>query len=421
MKALWIARTLPFPLDAGDRIYSARLMRAFAEAGADLTVTGFAATPAEATPLDWPVRWCTVPGAPHGTLRSLASTQPLVGAAHATPAYRRLMDELAAEAWDVVVIDQYGMGWAMAPFLRRSRGREPPLLVHLAHDHEASLTAALVRGFKGSAVRRLGLWQNSVKTGWQERRIVRRADLVSAITDEDAERFRLDAPATPSVVLTPGYGGAVALSRQIDASVPRNVVMVGSYQWVAKSENLRQFVAAADAAFHAHGITLHVVGSMSEALAQELRASTRATVLHGFKADIAPHFAAARIAVVPEVIGGGFKLKFLDYFFGRVAVATLGQAAAGLPDEIRRAMIVRDDLPALVRSIVDAIDDTPRLSALQQAAFAAAEARYHWADRGRSLREAIKQVAAARRRSAAGQEGALRDPPGKPGTQGTHG
>jgi len=235
----------------------------------------------------------------------------------------------------------------------------------------------------------------------------------------------------PSVVLTPGYDGAVAMRAGIDAGVPRNVVMVGSYQWVAKSENLRQFVAAADAAFHAHGITLHVIGSMSDALALELRRSSKATVLHGFVADIGPHFAQARIAVVPEVIGGGFKLKFLDYFFGRVAVATLAQAAAGLPDEIRDAMIVSPDLPALVSSIIEAIDDTPRLTALQHGAFVAAEARYHWADRGRGLREAINQVAAAHRRPDAsacplsrwerGQESPLRDEPGKPSTAGTHG
>ncbi len=101
---------------------------------------------------------------------------------------------------------------------------------------------------------------------------------------------------------------------------------------------------------------------------------------------------------------------------------------------------MRDDLPALVRSIIEAIDDTPRLSALQQAAFAAAEARYHWADRGRGLREAVEQVAAARRRSAAERAGDAAtqvaqvtqvmpvmpvqvspSKPGNPSAQGTHG
>lgn len=61
-RGLWIARELPFPLDSGDRIYSGHLMRAVAEAGVDLTVTGFASEPVAAPPVEWPVFWRRVPG-----------------------------------------------------------------------------------------------------------------------------------------------------------------------------------------------------------------------------------------------------------------------------------------------------------------------------------------------------------------------
>lgn len=391
-RGLWITRSLPFPLDTGDRIYSARLMRAVAEAGADLTVIGFAPAAPGALPADGPIRWRVVPGEPHGMLRSLFSPLPLVAASHATAAYRHQIESLATEDWDFVVFDQYGTGWALPTFVRR-RGERRPVLVHVAHDHEASVYASLVRGFKGSPLKRLGLWQNGVKTGVLERRIARSVDLVTAITEEDAARFGVDAPGAASVVLTPGYSGAVSTRARIDADVPRNVVMVGNYNWVAKSENLREFVKAADATFHRHRITLHVIGSMPEALASEIRGSTQATVLHGFVDDIAPHFADARLAVVPEEIGGGFKLKFLDYIFGRVAVASLTHATAGLPEEIRRSMICRDDLPGLVQAIVDHIDDTEGLSTLQQSAWRAAQARYRWADRGRDLLDAIRRLA----------------------------
>lgn len=394
-RGLWITRALPFPMNTGDSIYTAGLVRAVADAGAALTVVGFPPQPADALPAGWPVRWLTVAGARHGTLRALASPLPLVAAMHATAAYRAQIEALADEAWDFVVFDQHGTGWALAPFLRRRRAGGP-VLVHVAHDHEAAVSRALALGFRGSAFKRLGLWQNALKTGAMERRIVRSVDLVTAITDEDAAQFAATAPQAARVVLTPGYGGSAVAERHIDATVPRHVVMVGNYHWMAKAENLRQFVAAADAAFHAHGITLHVLGAMAPALAQELARSTRATVLHGYVADSAPHFAAARIAVVPEQIGGGFKLKFLDYIFSRVAVASLGHATAGLPEPVRQAMICRDDLPALVQAIVETIDDTERLSELQQRAYAAAQARYRWADRGRDLLAAVQRVASRR-------------------------
>ncbi|MFZ4289269.1 glycosyltransferase [Variovorax sp. HJSM1_2] len=395
MRGLWITRALPFPLDTGDRIYSARLIRAVADAGADLTVVGFAPTPASAVPEDWPVQWRLVEGEPHGTARALLHTMPLVAAAHATRGYRSLVHELAREPWDFVVFDQYGTGWAMPEFRSHRISGQAPVLVHVAHDHEASVYESLVRGFQGSFFRRAGLWQNWLKTRALERHIARTVDLVTAITNEDAKLFAADAPRTGSVVLTPGYLGAVSQRSSIGPEVPRNVIMVGNYKWVAKSENLRQFVAAADAAFHAAGITLHVIGAMTEALANELRQSTRATVLHGFVDDVAPHFANARIAVVPEEIGGGFKLKFLDYFFARVAVASLTHATAGLPGEIRDAMICSPNIADLVRDIVAHIDNTEKLSNLQAAALTAAQSRYRWEDRGRDLLEAISRLSNA--------------------------
>ncbi|RCW76041.1 glycosyltransferase [Pseudorhodoferax soli] len=395
MKALWIARAQPFPLDTGDRIYTARLLRAVAQAGADITFAGFPCEPPAVVPADWPVRWRLVPGTPRGTARSLLSTMPLVAASHATPAYRQLVEELAQETWDFVVFDQYGLGWAMAPFLKARAGRAAPVLVHVAHDHEASVYTSLVRGFKGSVFKHAGLWQNLIKTRAIERHIARTVDLVTAITLEDAEKFHADAPDTATVVLTPGYDGVVSTRERMPADTPRNVIMVGNYHWVAKSENLRQFVAAADALFHQNGITLHVIGGIPDDLAAELRRSSRATVIHGFVDEIASHFAQARLAIVPEAIGGGFKLKFLDYIFNRVAVATLAYAAAGLPQDIRASMLQSDNLAGLARAIVEAIGDHERLNGMQQRAFVAAQSRYRWPDRGNDLLAAVRSARAS--------------------------
>ncbi len=399
MRGLWLCRALPFPLDTGDRIYSARLLRSLADAGAELTVAGFAPEPAGAVPQDWPVRWLTVPGQPHGVARSLLSTLPLVGAAHDTAAYRELVQRLAGEDWDFVVFDQYGLSWAMAPFLKRRarRSGQGPALVHVAHDHEASVYASLVRGFRGSGLKRAALWQNWLKTGRAERHLARSVDLVTAITPEDAGRFAIDAPRTASVVLTPGYGGAVSgrephRRRGAAAGVDgRQLPLGGPSPRTCASSSPPPMPA-----FHAAGITLQVVGSMSDELAAELRAGTKATVLHGFVEDIAPHLANARIAIVPEEIGGGFKLKFLDYIFGRVAVASLSHATAGLPDEIRQAMICRSDLAGLVQGIVEHIGDVELLTRLQARALEAAQARYRWEDRGRDLLEAIRRRTIAR-------------------------
>ncbi|HSV68759.1 MAG TPA: glycosyltransferase [Methylibium sp.] len=388
-RGLWLARERPFPFDSGDRIYTARLARAVAEAGADLTLTGYAADAAP-PPADWPVRFVRVAGAPRSKWRALASPLPLVTAVHATPAYRALLRDLLDERWDFIVLDQYGMGWALDACLHARGAGHRPLLVHVAHDHEASLSAALYRDYSGSSLKRALLWQNHVKTRLAERRLARRVDLLSAITAEDAARFRRDAPGTPSLALTPGYDGVPVAGAAPRATLERRVLLVGSFQWLVKQHNLQQFIAAADPVFARHGIVLDVIGSMPSALAQTLREQVHATRLHGFVDDIAPWLAGARLAVVPEAIGGGFKLKFLDYVFGRVPVATLEDAAAGLPPALRAAMLRRADLPGLVEAIVATIDDGVRLDGMQQRAADAARALFRWSDRGEALLSAVR-------------------------------
>jgi glycosyltransferase involved in cell wall biosynthesis len=171
------------------------------------------------------------------------------------------------------------------------------------------------------------------------------------------------------------------------------VVLVGSFRWVAKQENVRALVREAAPAFARQGIVLDIVGSMPDALRDELSGHAAVRV-HGFVDDLAPLLENARMALVPEVIGGGFKLKLLDYVFHRVPVVTLQGAAAGLPEALRQAMLPCADLPALVDTVVRQIDDTALLDRLQQQAFDVARHAYDWKDRGRALLAAMRAAKA---------------------------
>jgi glycosyltransferase involved in cell wall biosynthesis len=397
LRGLWLARELPFPQDAGDKIYSGNLAKALAETGTDLTLVGIRPAGDPPVPGDWPIKWNVVPGKARSTLRSLISTMPLVAASYATPDYRRRIAELTKEEWDFVVIDQYGLGWALPLIKSQIQSEKLPVLVHVAHDHEATLLESLYRNFKGSYAKRLVLWQNYLKAKQFERDIASHVDLVTAITEEDAKKFASDAPDSGIVVLKPGYSGTVSSREKISTDTPRRVVLVGSFHWIAKQENLRRFVEIADPVFAAKGIELQIIGSIPDVFAAELSRNASATFITGFVESIEPYLEAARIAVVPEAIGGGFKLKFLDYIFGRMPVATLTNAAAGLPEDILDAMVCSESLECLARDIADVIDNLLELNAMQETALSRAETLFRWSDRGNNLLLAIQDCLRMRR------------------------
>jgi glycosyltransferase involved in cell wall biosynthesis len=390
MRCLWLARSLPFPQDSGDRIYSAQLARALAQAGAEVDFVGHRSSEAEPPP-DWPVRWHAIDGGCRSKWRAMASLQPMNGAIHDTPAYRARLAEMLTWRWDAVVIDTYGMGWALAQVKRVTQRRpRPPALVHTSHNHEAALWHGMVREFHGSPLRKAALWQNALKVERIERRLAREVDLMSCITPEDARALGEHTVRAP-LVLTPGYSGAEAAPHPITAATPRRVVLMGSFRWVAKQENLKALVQCADAAWREHGIQLDVIGDVPPELREQLARYT-SVVVHGFVDDVEPFFRNARMALVPEVIGGGFKLKFLDYVFGRMPVVTLNDAAAGVPAAVRDAMLGCADLDELVRTVVERIDDLPTLARLQREALDAARTTFDWSDRGRALLRAVREL-----------------------------
>lgn len=390
-RCLWIARDRPFPLDSGDRIYTARMAESLAAAGITVhmlahadEVTGMNRAAAK-LPADWGVELEVVPGGKLPVWRALASLDPLASAVHPTAAYRRQLASALDGEWQLIVIDQLGSVWALDAVLRYRKRHPDCRLIYLSHNHETSLWQGMAERFDGSLPRRIAMRQNAWKAARAERRLSRSVDLITTITKEDAERFGADRQAAPCLALTPGYSGQVRAERVITGSTPRQVILVGSFRWVVKQENLRQFLAVADPGFAQARISLQVVGDVPPGLRAELSANLQATTLHGFVDDLSGLMNDARIAVVPELIGGGFKLKFLDYLFMRLPVATIAAASAGLPTALREQMLQFDDLQSLVHGIIAQIDAIDDLNRRQAQGFELARSHFEWADRGKAL------------------------------------
>lgn len=398
LRCLWISRDIPFPQDAGDRIYSANLAAALARANVDVRYLGYLQTEAQAVPGNWVTEWVAVNGAKRNAHSALLSRYPRIAAVHATRSYRELLQQQLDEYWDAIVLDGYGSGWALQACLqaRAQCTTRRPLLIYVSHNHEESLWRDMTRATDRLSVKRLAVWQNYRKARALERALVGHAELVTTISAEDAQAYAEQQHSNPhrstTIVLTPGYAGPTRVKRGISTETPRRVVMMGSYRWLIKQENLRRLVALADPVFAANNIVLDIIGDVPEELLRELLPQVRATRFHGFVTDVLPFFDQARLALVPEVVGGGFKLKFLDYIFGRVPVVTIAAATAGIPPTLAECMLPCDDLNSLVNTVVQSIDNINTLNLLQDQAYQRAAPLFRWDDRGHTLATTIRRV-----------------------------
>jgi glycosyltransferase involved in cell wall biosynthesis len=395
MQCLWLTREFPDPPTRGDLLYTHHLVRSLAAAGAALTVLCLDRSDAAAarTPPDAPIAWRRLPRRDVRRVWSLASTLPSDSYRTATVDFRRELDRLLSERrWDAVILDHIATGWALEPLLRwrRRTGTTLPL-VYVSANHETSLKAEVADSQRGSTLYKNVLRYDAYKFARLERRIVEAASLVTAITEEDAALYRRDFPHRRIHPLPPGYDGTVVATRTIGPDVPRRCIHFGSLDWIAKKQSMRDFIAVADDTFATAGIGLDVVGTIAPDF-ESVFESCRSVRLVGRVPDGAPHLAAARIGLMIDRVGGGFKLKHLDYIFHRLPTVSMRGQTHGLDLRDDLEIKIADDYPAMVDWVRAHIDDFDKLNDMQNRAFERARERFDWGKRGRELYDLLKEV-----------------------------
>jgi glycosyltransferase involved in cell wall biosynthesis len=388
MRCLWLTLADPEPRYNGQFVYSGGLIDAVAATGSEIEVLGLGRAESDRVNglRDEQIVWWLPEDRLHSHWGSLASILPHTAYRCRTTGIRQLLGELLERGgWDAIVFDGISVGWALSRVLAHYSGSAiRPKLIYISHNHEESLRAQIAEN-QTSFLRRQAVRLDALKTSRLERELVEAVDFVAAITPEDLSLYRRRHSDKPMGVLTPGYRGRRLPERLIGADLPRRAVIVGSFDWIAKRMNLEEFVDVADPLFAEKGVELQAIGSADNAFLDRLRGKTVATDFTGTVPDVDRYMDEARIAIVPERNGGGFKLKMLDYVFNRIPIFALSGSFAGVPLIHDDSVVLFPDHAALARGVLDAIDDTDRLNRLQERAFVACRDRFDWASRGRQI------------------------------------
>lgn len=389
MRCLWLTWIDPLPEHDGQRIYSGRLIEALASEGVEVDVLCFECdeSPRRDGDGNESIRWWLVPQEARPAWQSFFSRLPHVTHRSGTWAMRHRFSQLLGQRhWDTIVMDGLYTGWALRLLRDRQSTEGPqPRLVYISHNHEETTRANVASNFDGNVFKGMALMRDARKAAELERHMVDQADAITAITAEDALHFAARARGKPILTLSPGYAGRRLAARRITAEVPRRALLVGSFEWLAKQMNLREFLTIADPIFAAAGVELQVVGNGESAFFDSLRRELKGTEIVGPVDDLFPYLDQARIAIVPERSGGGFKLKILDYVFNRLPLAALEHSIAGVPPQLRDSLLTFPRHEDLAAGVVGVIDDFDRLNRFQEQAFLICADVFDWSTRGSAL------------------------------------
>lgn len=385
---LWITRQDPRPADSGEFIYSLGLIRALAATKTmRLTVLAHQAAPSE---LEIPhVNWVLPSPVPAKSLLSLFSNRPSDAHRLAGNAIQdALKEQLAKHEFAGAIIDQAANGWALDQL-----PPELPLL-YLSHNHEAVVRNEIASSQEGSLPLRFALRHDASKYAALERRLCAAAKAICAITPRDEKNFRLEFPDKDYYQLPPGFEGDIpeAPLRPMTEAIPRRVVLAGTFGWIAKRRNLEAFLQDAAEPFQQADIQFHVVGKAAPEYFGGLAKRFPWARFIPNVPSMEPHLRDARIGLIPEALGGGFKLKALDYVFHGLPLASIESALSGLPLTPGEHVIAAGTTADLAREVTAKVDNLDFLNQAAQGALDQCRHSFHWADRGQTLATALSRL-----------------------------
>ena len=396
-KVLAINNYIPNTLHTGGRIYSYYLFRAIADL-VDVSLLGQEDVEKDVrnqvSAADWANEIMEVEYKKRKVWHSLFSVYPNSIFQCRTICFKKKLREIALEdSYDAIICSHFITSWAalyINSYRERHKKKSLPIIL-ITHNYESAIRWGLFRNEK-SFIRASVYLLDAFKTFLYERKILSKYDIVTAITNHDSkliEKYTQDRP----VVITPGYQGKMLQDRSITNNTKRQVVLVGSYYWVAKQNNVKKLVELSDTLFSRNDINLVVVGAGPDSFYRSL-SKYSSVITVGRVNSFEEYIAESRGAIIAETDGGGFKLKALDYIYNRIPIFALQDSIMGLPINPGKDYLEYKNLHQLINGIVYSIDDFSLLNQLANNAFNVCEGKFDWCDRGYILSNVITKLVA---------------------------
>ena len=220
-----------------------------------------------------------------------------------------------------------------------------------------------------------------------EERYAPRVSMNLMMSTLDARRLEEVAPGSQTAVV---HNGVNAEWFKVQSSIPvrsREIVFVGPLYMYPNWDGIRLFVRESWPVIRRKDpeATLTLVGRATSAQVAELEAEDGVQVL-GFVPDIRPFIAGAQCCIAPLHIGGGTRLKILEYWAMGKPVVSTAIGCEGLRAKDGGNILVRDEPEAFADAVIDLLSDADFAESLGVNARATVEAEYTWDRIGTDLR-----------------------------------
>lgn len=397
---LFITRYFPYPGHAGAWLWSAMLIKIFAEKFESVSVICFENPNCKAeldknlSHFDFPpnISFHIAASKSLNILNRALSVLPNAALSHDSSSARLLLRELMLDHPSNIVIDHIGSSWAYRVINSAQVKYPDNKLIYCTHNYEVGARLSIAKMLIKKPWKALPHFIDAIKIKLVEMRLVSCCGLILTSASQDKNLILRKYSSASVRAILPVYSQEVVKDRSISKDTPRKVLLVGSFIWSAKKIDLENLLAESVEILKSSNIGMVVVGNMDEKYREYLKKRWPSIEVTGRVASVSPYLSRSRIALLPEVAGNGFQWKALEYIFSRLPIFTIKGGITDIPVSARDDVVVARNQKELVRLVIKYIDDYELLNTLHEKAILKCSSFLSIADRKKQVGEALNSI-----------------------------
>lgn len=223
---------------------------------------------------------------------------------------------LQNDKYDFVVVNHFKMSF----MIEHLNNKQDYKTVYVSHNVETSLSKSLYK-FTKNPFKKVLYYQEYLKTKIYERKYLKEFDIITGISDFDVLYFK-NLYNQKKIYLLPPLVENKYIPLNKD-SENKKVILCGSFSWNPKRDNLMRLLNASNfKKLNERHIELLIVGNAPTSLVTRINRKYKGVKMTGYVPNTLSYYKESQIALVPELMGGGFKLKIAEAIsFNRSIIA----------------------------------------------------------------------------------------------------
>lgn len=215
---------------------------------------------------------------------------------------RNILDQ---EEYDAIFINMFRLSY-LIEYIKNYKGFK----IFISHNVETQLSKSTYK-YQNNIPKKLAYYFDYLKTKYYEKKYLNQYDKITTICDVDKDLFKQIFTNKDIEVLPPVIN---LNNKEINKDKTEDkFIICGAFYWTPKYINLKMLLSASNIEnFYKRGKEVLIVGRANQKDVNYVNSHFKGISMTGPVDSVIPYYQKCRIAIVPELVGGGFKLKIAE-------------------------------------------------------------------------------------------------------------